>query len=196
MNKWFLPIILAVILEMSVAAQAFDGQRKGFIIGGGLGMGLSSYAQSFETNRHRYIIDRIDKGALISDFKVGYAPTKRIEIYYTSKFSWFRMTNAIGDNVIVADGISGLGVSRYFRSTIPAWFLSGGIAMSTWSLPFEGNSSAWRGFGFYVGGGYEFTRHLDVEANLIWARPNLTENGVKATTYSLSWKFTLNVLAY
>jgi hypothetical protein len=31
-----------IILAMSASATAFDGRRKGFILGGGLGFGMSS----------------------------------------------------------------------------------------------------------------------------------------------------------
>jgi hypothetical protein len=132
----------------------------------------------------------------MTDFKIGYAPDEFTEIYYTSKISWFGMTNAYGNDVTVADGISSLGFSRYLSPVVPAWFFSAGIALSTWSLPFEDNSTSWQGFGIYGGAGCELAKHMNVELDLIYGNPSHTEGGLKATTNSFTVKFTVNALAY
>src|SRR5512138_3236155 len=107
-------VMALVILIVCLAATsfAFDGNRKGFILGGGLGLGMTSYTQTLSGFGESLTRDRENKGAFITDFKIGFGANEQTEIYYSSKVSWFGMENVYGDNVTIANGSSALGVSH------------------------------------------------------------------------------------
>ncbi len=115
-----------------------------------------------------------------TDFKIGYAPTNTLAIYYDNKVSWFGITNAIGEDVTIASGLTALGVTYFFKPDAPSSFVSGGVGVSSWALPLEDNPpDPWSGFGLFVGGGYEFAKHWSTEINLIWGNPSDEESGFK-----------------
>lgn len=201
MGKTFFTIlIIFILLFLTVTVSAFDGKRKGFILGGGIGPGFTSFTQelSFWDPFFGYTkikSDRENKAALMTDFKIGYAPTDFWEIYYTSKVSWFGLESVSGD-VTIANGLGALGATYYFKPEAPSLFVAGGIGISTWSAPFESGSDTWIGFGLFAGAGYEFARHFNVELDLLWGKPGDSEFGIDVSTNALSVRVTVNALAY
>jgi hypothetical protein len=185
-----------MVVAMTVGATAFDGQKKGFLLGGGLGAGMISYTQTMEYGGLSVTSDRENKGSFNTDFKIGWGINEQTEIFYTSKVTWFRVDNPIGDDVTFADGLYGIGGAYSFRAWIPTWFVTGGLALSTWTAPFEENSSTWSGLGFYLGTGYEFSRHYNVEFDVIYGNPGDSEAGMEASASSTSFRLTVNALAY
>jgi hypothetical protein len=201
-KKYFILFFVGLVLFLAnTQAHAFDGQRKGFLLGGGLGLGFTSFSQevavSFWGYHESVKSDRENKVGVISDFKIGYAPDNSWAIYYTSKVSWFGMENALGNNVTVANGLGAAAVSYWFKPQAPSPFIAGGIGYSTWSLPFEDDPpDTWTGPGFFVGGGYEFSRHWSIEGYLSWGKPKHEEFGIEANSNALSFMLTINALAY
>ena len=191
-----LALIACLTLCIATGASAFDGNRKGFILGGGLGLGLTSFTQTVEFLGTSTTSDRENKFAVMTDFKIGYGATEQVLIYYMSKVSWFSIENVYGNNVTIANGFGGAGVAYYFKPTGPSPYISGGLGMSTWMLPFEEGADTWVGFGLVVGGGYEFSRHYSIEGNLAWGKPGKEVGGVKASSNALSLMVTINALAY
>lgn len=189
-------VALVLILCVTTVAQAFDGERQGFILGAGVGAGLTSYTQTASYLSLSETSDRENAFGIMSDFKIGYAPNDVMEIYWMSKVSWFGMENAFGSDVTIANGIGGLGVTYFFQPTAPSAFVSGGIGFSSWMAPFEEGAEAWYGIGVSAGAGYEFTPHWYIEGNVCWGNPSTEEYGIDLSTNSLSAKITLNVIGY
>jgi len=133
---------------------------------------------------------------VITDFKIGYAPADFLELYYTSKVSWFGVRYVTGGGATVANGLSALGTTFYFRPMAPSLFIAGGLGLSYRSTPFESGSQTLIGFGFFAGIGYEFYKHLNVELDLIGGKPSRTKDGVKTEYNALSVKLTVNALGY
>jgi hypothetical protein len=201
-KKYFVLFLVGFFLFfVNTNAFAFDGQRKGFLLGIGLGPGFTSFTQELESSGfgfHQSVkSDRETKVGLITDFKIGYAPDNTWAIYYTSKVSWFGMENTFGDNVTVSNGLGAVAVSYWFKPQAPSPFLAGGIGYSTWSLPFEDDPpDTWTGFGLFAGGGYEFSRHLSIEGSLSWGKPKREVFGIEVSSNALSFMLTINALAY
>lgn len=200
MKKSLLILVVLVVLFLIVNANAFDGKRKGFILGGGIGPGYTTFTQEL-AGYDPYLgyvtikSDRVNKVGIMTDFKIGYAPTDYYEIYYASKVSWFGMESGAG-NVTIANGLGSLGATYYFKPVAPSPFIAGGIGLSTWSAPFESSTETWVGFGLFAGVGYEFIRHLNAELDLIWGKPGKTVSGIKVNSNAFSVKLTVNALAY
>ncbi|OGC87987.1 MAG: hypothetical protein A2142_02080 [candidate division Zixibacteria bacterium RBG_16_48_11] len=105
----------------------------------------------------------------MTDLKIGYAPTEQVEIYYSSKVSWFSVGD--GDAVIFAYGFGSAAISYYFQPQSPTFYVSGGLGVATLSDPFEDDPETSSGFGLFAGGGYEFARHYAVEFDLMYGLP-------------------------
>jgi hypothetical protein len=201
-KKYFILFFAGFILFLvTTNSYAFDGQRKGFLLGIGIGPGFTSFTQkvavSFGEINMSAESDRESKAGVMTDFKIGYAPENTWAIYYTSKVSWFGMTNALGNKVTIANGLGALAASYWFKPQAPSPFIAGGFGYSTWALPFEDNPpETWMGIGLFAGGGYEFSRHVNIEGYLCWGKPKREEFGIEASSNALSFMLTINALAY
>ncbi|OGC90688.1 MAG: hypothetical protein A2142_01330 [candidate division Zixibacteria bacterium RBG_16_48_11] len=168
-------IAVCLLLDVTLDAEAYDGSRKGFILGGALGTGVTSYTEEYTVQRtsetgEPYDVtiktDRKNEISLMTDFKIGYAPTEQMELYYCSKLSWFGK-----DFATFVNGLNSAGLSYYFRPKTPSLYLSGGLGLAVLADPFDNDPDTWTGFGFFAGAGYEFTSHLAVEFDLMYSQP-------------------------
>jgi len=153
-------ITLAFILLLGFSnLYGFDGERKGFIFGGGIGVNLLSISRSNSNFSE-------SKTAFLTNFKIGYAPSNTLEIFYISKVSWF--SGSTDDLTLFLLGA--VAATFYFNNTSETgWFASGGIGYSSIIGELSGSSSSSTEFGFGVfgGGGYEFAAHWSVEVDLL-----------------------------
>ena len=184
--------VIIISITISLKVHAWDGERKGFILGTGLGVGLVSFTQ---TANGIELFDDIGS-TFASDFSIGYAPNNMFQIYYFSKVSWFRILNILNENVTIADGVAGVGISYYFNEYVPSSYILGGIGFSSWSTPLEENTDTWEGNGFVVGCGYEFSRHFNLESTITWGNPSIEEFGIDYETDSFTLNIYLNIIGY
>jgi hypothetical protein len=203
-KRCFVWVVVGLVLFGLVGnAQAWDQQRKGFLLGFGVGPGFTSYTQTVAVSGGlsggtiSFESDRENTAGVATDFKIGYAPDNSWAIYYTSKVSWFGMENALGNNVTIANGLGAAAVCYWFQPQAPSPFVAGGIGFSTWSVPFEDPApDTWIGPGLFAGGGYEFSKHWSVEGYLSWGKPKDTILGIEVSSNALSFMLTLNWLGY
>jgi len=189
-------LAFCVFLCACSGANAFDGKRKGFVLGGGLGLGLDSFTQTVDIPMMpKQTSDRENKFAFATDFKIGGGLNEQWMLYYHSWSAWFSITNVLNESVTILNQVGGLG-ARYYIAAESPFFVTGSIGLSLWDAAFEENSDGWLGFGILGGVGYEFLRHWTVEANLGWGNPSKTESGIKAESNALAFLFTVNGLAY
>lgn len=194
--------VIATILLLAVAAHAFDGSRKGFILGFGVGPGYTSFTQTVEIPAIDFdeTSDRENSFSFATDFKIGGGITDQFLLYYVNRVTWFGMENALDENVTIANGIGGVGVSYYIQTTAPSLYFLGSIGLSTWMTPFEDEIGNWLGFGVSGGVGYEFAAHWGVEATVNYGNPKdeETEDGrtMEASTSALAFAVIVYGLAY
>jgi hypothetical protein len=184
-------MLLIAFSILTSQAYAFDGHRKGFIIGFGLGIGTTSTSNSEEVNypdgSQRTFKDTYNRLAIMNDRKFGYAPSDLWEIYLSNK-------SAFTGNVDNSDGIIGLGLTKISASQIPAKFYTFGMGipyMGTIAWDFDSNN-----FGLFGGFGYEFRKHLNMEFDLLYGHRVRHYRNKKETDNNFSLRFLLNVLAY
>lgn len=200
MKQRFILALAFVLLAATLFS--FDGKRKGFILGFGIGISSLSYKQTLEGGGESITSPTVDETPFVTDFKIGYAPDNKLEIYYSSKVAWFSMTNIYDANVNIADGIGTFSASYFLSSKLkttqwaPSPFVSAGFGFSAWSTPNVDNSTSWTGTGFFVGGGYEFAKHFRAELNFFMNNPSHTESGITGTTNSSALMLTINALAF
>ena len=188
---YVLVLVLALLLVSAVPAGAFDGKRRGFVLGFGLGPGVSSYTQQLSVaGMGSATSSRETKAGVSTDFRIGFGPTEQVLVVYDEKVNWI----PFGYHVTLADGISSLTASYYLAKSAPSAFLTGGLGAAGWSTPFESNSSSSVGFGMFVGGGYESAKLWNLEGSLGFGSPSGTEPGVKITTNTITFRVTVNAL--
>ncbi|MGB2768945.1 MAG: hypothetical protein WBC88_04390 [Candidatus Zixiibacteriota bacterium] len=210
-KKYVFCLLLSFILFfLAVNAYAWDGQRKGFLLGFGIGPGFTSFTQkvTYPHDTNRVVVirhipgvsaesGRQNKAAVVTDFKIGYAPDNTWAIYHTSKVYFYGITNMSGWDVTIASGLGALAVSYWFKPQAPSPFVAGGLGYSIWALPFEDNRpDTWIGLGLFAGGGYEYSRHVSVEGYLSWGQPKHKESSLEVSSNALSVMLTVNVLGY
>ncbi len=171
-----LPVLILSLL-VSGTVWGFDGQRKGFIVGGGLGLGATTYKQKQDSFLGSIETDWKNKFGFMTDFKIGYAPTQQLEIFYSDKGSWFDY-----DGEIALTGLGAAGVNYYLRPEGPTFYLGGGVGISTFiTSPLKSNTDTDLGFGFYVGAGYELVRHFAIQLDFMYGIPQESSGGFKNT---------------
>jgi hypothetical protein len=172
---------------------AFDRQRRGFILGGLGGVALNIWNQSIDDVKG----DNETDFAVHTDFRIGGGfKGDKVMLYYWNVVNWFGMENVFGDNIIIANGVSGIGTSYYFKPTAPSLYINGGIGLSVWDAPLEEYGEAWYGFGAMGGLGYEFVRHWSIECGMMWGNPSITESGSKFQTNALAISLSIIGIAY
>lgn len=188
-------LILGFVCVSASSSYALDGKRKGFIIGIGAGAGLTSFKEKWGA----FESDRESKMAIMTDFKLGYAPSNQFAIFWTSKVSWLRLKtegNAFvpSSSFTVVNGMGGLGLAYYFQPEGPSPYLTGGLGFSSWGTPFEEGTDTLYGSGLALGVGYEFSRHWSIEGGLVLGSPKDADFDYSIDTMAI--RLTINVLGY
>ena len=178
-------VALLSFLVLSSQLLAFDGQRKGFILGGGIGGGYLHYVESYG-----FPVSGLKTFAVATNFKIGYAPSNSLEIYYINSVSWFGYSQAA---FII--GVTGLGLTKYLNPNGTGFFVSGGIGLSFYQ-PFEAGDEdrPATGFGLLGGIGYDIAKHWSIQGDILYTTMNGYGYGLRIT--SLGVRATLNFLAF
>lgn len=165
--------LLVSFFIVSSGLSAFDGQRKGFILGAGIGGGYLDDHDPYHPSGF---------GTLMTNFKIGYAPSNSLEVYYANNVSWFGFFEGLS-----AIGASCVAVTKYLKPEGKGVFVCGGVGMSSlWRL---GGSSSISGFGAFGGIGYDEGKHVYFQGDIVY-----TNRG--SSNYSWAFRLTLNVLAF
>ena len=192
-------VLLAFGLTLVFAnAYAFDGKHKGFLLGGGLGVGVDTVRPEI-SDRGNFITirgDDVSYAALGTDFKIGGGVSERTLLYFHSQSAWFGDTDINGNDVTFASSVTGLGVTWFTTPNPHSFFLTGTMGIATFDLPLEDNFQAWTSFGVILGVGYEFARHWSVDGSFVIGAPERTENNITGRVNSVSLLFTVAALAY
>lgn len=131
--------IAFTVAAVAVLVTPAQAQRRGFIIGGGLGPGTTSG-------------DLDTKFGVTTEFKIGAMIGESIQLYYANRLNW--TDSDVGD--VAATGVGGLGITYQLKNK----FRINGLAGAAGSLVYLGSDvSSDYGFGFGAGVGYEFAKH-------------------------------------
>ena len=148
-------ITLVAVLFMAATACAFDGMRKGFVLGGGLGLAATADWE-FDFLGESFSEDGSGLGAHLV---IGYAWDEQNMIVYEGNVaSW----NSDLLDEAIAQGFNGASWYHYFGPVGKSFFTVAGIGFYVFNVEtYEDNDP---GFALLLGGGYEFARHIQVAA--------------------------------
>lgn len=154
--RMFSLILLASILLTIGEAQAFDGSRRGFILGLGAGWGEARQALSVTLGDMEFDASS-DHSGIATDFRIGGGVSDQWLLYWTSQQVFFDSGGGA-----MAQGIGAVGATWYSRAEAPALLLEGGVGLGGVADLDGGGTDT--GFGIMLGAGYEFARHWQLEA--------------------------------
>ena len=162
---------------------ALDGNRAGFILGLGAGGG---YARDMEVEDS--YTDSWSEFAVKTDFLIGYAPSNRLAITWSSKVSWYSSDD------LIANGTYGLGITYFLSEDINANFIQAVIGFNNVSIPFadkdEYEKRTWTGFGLGIGFGREVSKNWIIGLDATWGRSaSESEDGFGLTTFGIGVYF-------
>lgn len=151
---------LVLLLCLVGSSSAFDGQRKGFVLGGGIGFSPDA---GYEVDINlgslgNYSVDESGAG-LGLNFVIGGAFNERNMLVYEGNVA------AWSDNFInanISQGFNGAAFYHYFGPTGKAAFMVVGLGVYVFKAEdYDDNDP---GFGVLLGGGYEFSKHWQIGA--------------------------------
>jgi hypothetical protein len=128
----------------------------------------------------------------MSDFKIGYAPTDNLAIYWMSKVAWFNEEINFDDKTLHINDVGGLGASYFFNKSAPSPYFNGGIGYPTFTPLYGEDMINYSGLGISAGAGYEFASHWSAEANFTYGKPSYEEAYINIAALRL----TVNYLLY
>jgi hypothetical protein len=169
--KRLLIFLLLFLLIFTTSALAFDGKRKGFVMGGGLGFAPVSRWSTSGLNE-----SSVGWG---DDVLIGYAWNEKNMIILESNGTFYKSDIFDADIIQFFLGptwyhyfgpqegrtfFSVVGVGGYCFG-LPPFYSYINICINCGEMPPTPPSSA-RGFGYLIGGGYEFAKHFQIGAYL------------------------------
>jgi len=146
------------ILCLATTTSAFNGQRKGFVLGGSFGFAPTS-SWSVE---HYSDLEDSGPGFGLALIIGGAFDEKNMLVYEGNVTSWN------SNHVTVAQGFNGPAWYHYFGPTGHSAFTAAGLGFYVFNAEhFEENDP---GLGLLFGGGYEFAPHWQVGAYVSYGK--------------------------
>ena len=150
---WF----FVLVLLFSQTVLAFDSERAGFVLSGGIGYAPTAYTEISGFQNSRVTTEGI-AGSLIAGY--GYNENT-LFLLMLEGFKTNTHTIASPSESII-QGFSGVGVRFYFDDIGSSFFISSCIGLQRYINSNKSEFSHDAGLGFLIGGGYEFTENFQL----------------------------------
>jgi hypothetical protein len=208
-----LSVLVCILACAPLSTFAWDGQRQGFLLGIGAGLGFT-YTDA-ERVRIFTEYDTISafSGSIGTDVKIGYAPSNQFQVClsmkgsslfpllasYGKKYAESWKLKTIGDfafaffspfffPIFTSHLFTGIEGRYYLNPQVPSLFFNAGIGQSL----FGGSG----GTGLTAGLGYEFKRHRSVTFDMIYGTGKVETGSASSPINAFSAILTINVLGY
>jgi len=171
----FLTMIILMLMA-PLTANAFDGERKGFMLNLGLGFGQGKVSWTGGS---------LDGTGFGPDLKIGGGPSNQVLVYYTNRVLWWEPE---GYSQKLVTGMSAVGVSYFLQPQAPSFFFSGALGLGVFTnSDFDDPDS---GIGFTIGVGFEFSRNYIIEFTFMHAGLDMDSGWDPAISnlfFGISW---------
>lgn len=151
---------LFTLLILSSTCFAFDSEREGFVIGGGIG-----YAPNAHTEIAGFQGSRVSTSGFAGSLITGYG--------YNENTLFLLMVEGLKSNTrtiltpteSIKQGFAGFGVRFYFDHIGSSFFISSGIGLQFYLNSKDSDFAHNSGLGYLIGGGYEFAENFQVQTS-------------------------------
>lgn len=187
-------LLLIAMLLFTAPTFAFDDDRRGLLLG--FGAGFHSIDIDFIYDGSKF--DSQSENGLATSFKIGGGVTNQLAIYYVRNASWYSAPYSDGfltQDTIYTIGLSGVGASYFLSSSTPSVYVLAAFGIGDISAPFESDVTPDIGGAFMLGGGYEFKRHIMVEATYLSTNIESADDS-QLSIESSSLQVTINYVFY
>jgi len=190
-NHGFSAMLFACVLSITCAsAYAWDGEREGFLLGVGFGVGLESYSGI----EYDYVgLDSEDNSTLAFAMspRVGYAPCNQLGFYYSRHPFIFSTKNEAGEDITLISCTEALMAQYYLQDSAPSVYFGFGAGVGYFMEYEVSNYSddALKGLGLLGTVGYEPIKHFSAELSLHFKLPQESASDFGASLL-------VNVLGY
>jgi len=207
-------ILTAIVFNLFLSLfgfRLFDGQRKGFIIGMGLGVGHSTWRKITETridttfSVDSKIVHKSNDYGLGIGVQIGYAPTNKLifhNFFQAVVFEDYKEKDE-EKRKSYENGIGGFAATYYFRpgqmenSWRSSFYFSTGMGYANWVEAIkEKEILDLFGSGVYLGIGYEFLKYRRFELSFNVSNPSHKTSLLKSTVESFSIMLSFAAIAY
>lgn len=183
-------LVTSFILLLSSANLFAWGERKGLMLGLGLGVGYDSYSN---IDYDLISSDKLEDStiAFAASPRLGYAFDNQNALLYARHPFSFKAEDDNGNKQSMTSCIEGIGFYHYFNETAPSLYVAGGAGVAYFFRDDKGNyaSDTPRGVGLLGIVGFEFMKFLSVEFGTFYKRP-------QADASDIGFAFTVNALGY
>ena len=162
--------VAAVLVLLCSLTDAAAAQRRGFIIGGGLGPGVR-------------FGDPETKFGGTTDFKIGAMIGQSVQLYYRNSANF---TGSGGGYDLEASGVGGLGATYQMPS---GFRINGLVGLASWLVFLGGEVNGETGFGAGAGVGYEFAKYWVINLDGNWGV-------IGGDNHTFNVALTVNILSY
>ena len=169
--------------------------REGFIIGFSYGRQSTEIDLSILSNYdyNSYMSTSGDDEGSATDFKIGFAPSSSLAIYYTNKVAWYN-----GD---VSLSHTGIGATFFLNSSnVDRWKQSAFITASIGRSELDSNlygsyDDSMDGTGYSFGVGVEPAKNLMIE--MVWCFARIEENSYSNSfsNYNIEYEWDMSVFS-
>lgn len=184
--------LLCVLGAASAQAETENQtERSDFFVGVALGLGPTDANFS---NRSEADFSVYERPMLMSSFKLGGMFAPQHAVYYQYRLGVMRLARSGWDDDYQGVAtFSGLGYSYFLEPTVGSPYIEAAMGVNRFSLSGDVNEGDFEGFGFLIGAGNEFNRHLQMGAVLEIAdsinRSSRESLQLKTLTFQLEYKF-------
>jgi len=183
---------ICLFLFPSTEVSAWDGQRKGFVLGMSMGPSRVTLNHGIGDSKEVFESTGISGKGII-----GYAPSNNAVVYFSDRVDFFNFEWSDSSDASIGGGAAGfgMGVTYFLYPESPSFFLDGGVGID---LIFYDPVKDEFETGVYLeaGAGYEIHPHLAVEFEALWH--DLSDNARTSTTTATAttYKITFVLLGY
>jgi hypothetical protein len=168
--------IIALILCLAYSSfPAWDGDRRGFLLGFGLGPALELVETKTAFDGENASTGHLRSNfALLTDARIGYGINSRSLLFLSDFANWKKP----GETIITLNSLL-LEYNYFFRNQAPSFYMSLAGGYSWWLYPFDSYFNqhySGNGFSASIGGGYEFAKHISVKLDLSESLPGYASN--------------------
>lgn len=162
--------VVIIILSSSVA-WSFDGERRGFVLGGGLGAATTNIEVKGEPPYD-------DEAAVGAHVLIGYGWNELNMLVVEANLSAYEPDNSL---LTVTVGFGGISWYHYFTPDNKSFFTVVGLGAMNYDIHVDDPSgdydkSADPGGGLLLGAGYRFARHFQVAMYLSAGETSVSPN--------------------
>lgn len=158
--KKILAVVFVLLTAMATSSFGFNGNRQGFVLGGGLGLAPTSRWEGNVYDISSGQIVRADENGvgLGLNFIIGYAWDEYNMIVYEGNVTAWSSDLFIDQSI--AQGFNGAAWYHYFSTAGRSAFTAAGLGFYVFDVgDYDANDPK---LGLLAGAGYEFARHWQV----------------------------------